>query len=83
MAVSRDKNPYLVVYDYGTGGLWGLLRARSKDEIATKYPELSILDQRPDWMTADRFDELKGDPYDIDAPPRGMLRAVTADRQRM
>jgi hypothetical protein len=34
MGTAGDKRPYLVGYDYGTGGLWGVMLARSEEEIA-------------------------------------------------
>jgi len=27
------KSPFLVVYDYGSGGLWAVIMARSEEEI--------------------------------------------------
>ena len=34
--------PFLVCYDYGMGGLWGVLMAPSDAAIKVKYPELFI-----------------------------------------
>jgi len=35
---------YLVVYDYGIGGLWALVEAPSSDSIVELYPEVQIVD---------------------------------------
>jgi len=43
---------FLVVYDYGNGGVWGLARAASADEVIRVLPELKIVNETPDWMTA-------------------------------
>lgn len=51
MGTASDKQPYLVGYDYGTGGLWGVMLARSENEIAHLYPELAVVHDRPGWMS--------------------------------
>ena len=43
--------PYLVCYDYGTGGLWWWIIAPSPDEIRNRYREVSVLDGPPPWWT--------------------------------
>jgi hypothetical protein len=73
---------FLVVYDYGMGGLWGVVEAPSRDEILSPYPELVIVDERPDWMSDDRWERLHADTYDLHDPPRGILRAVIKARER-
>lgn len=74
--------PFLVAYDYGSGGLWAILMAPSIEAIAVKYPELTIAEDRPSWMTSDRYEELLGRPLWLDDPPTGILDAVVADRRR-
>jgi hypothetical protein len=41
---------YLVVYDYGTGGIWAVMLAPSKADIERTYPELVIFDEWPAWV---------------------------------
>ncbi len=79
---TSEKRPFLVAYDYGMGGLWGVLYARSADEIRSIYPELGIAEDRPHWMSEERFQELMETPYDIDGAPWGLLNAVLEDRGR-
>jgi hypothetical protein len=68
------KQQYLVVHDYGMGGVWGVMAARSGEEIRRKYPQLEVLEVRPDWMSeADYHDILSNSSFDIDAEPRGWL----------
>jgi hypothetical protein len=76
------KSRFLVAYDYGTGGLWGVMLARSADEITTTYPELGVVAERPAWMSEEEYERLADDPYDIEGAPRGLLDALLADRQR-
>lgn len=77
-----QKSEYLIAYDYGSGGLWGVILARSEDEITGVYPEVTVVRNRPKWMTDERYAELADTPYDIDGAPWGLLNALLADRQR-
>jgi hypothetical protein len=79
--MSHGKSTFLIAYDYGTGGLWGVMLARSADEIRSTYPELGVADVRPKWMSRERYEELAANPYDIDGAPWGLLNALLADRQ--
>jgi hypothetical protein len=82
--MSEPKHPFLVGYDYGMGGLWGVINARSAAEIIAKYPELVVVQERPKWMTIEGYDDLlEREQHDIDEPqPWGILEAVLADRKR-
>jgi hypothetical protein len=68
------KKKFLVVYDYGMGGLWALINARSDGEITEKYPFLKVFEDRPSWMTDQEYTrvELKA-TFDIDQRPSGWL----------
>jgi hypothetical protein len=75
------EKEFLVCYDYGMGGLWGILIAESVDAISAVYPELSIATDRPRWMTAERYADLRATPLWLDDdPPTGLLHALVADR---
>ena len=47
-----EKKRFLTVDDYGTGGIWVYVFAREEKEILMKYPKLSIMHRRPDWLDA-------------------------------
>jgi len=75
--------PFLVCYDYGTGGLWGVLMAPSVGAIKAKHPELHIADEPPPWMSQERFEALAHEPLWLDdEPPQGLLHALVSDRGR-
>jgi hypothetical protein len=74
------KKYYLVGYDYGMGGAWALINARSKDDIMRKYPELIIPDTRPSWVTEERLTKLLS--ADIDDPPSGWLAELVKARAK-
>jgi hypothetical protein len=46
----QDKD-LLVLYDYGEGAVWAYVRASSREEIETAYPELFVVDGTPESMT--------------------------------
>ena len=49
-----SEREFLVVYDYGMGGVWGFARAQSEAEICRTFPELSIVHGNPAWMTQEQ-----------------------------
>jgi len=77
--VTDEKRPFLVVYDYGMGGVWLLMDARSVQEIEERYPKLKAFDDKPDWMSASDKAEYVKDiekveyHWDIDKNPTGWL----------
>jgi hypothetical protein len=78
----QEKTNFLVAYNYGTGGLWCVISARSAEEILAKYPELSVVETRPLWMKDDYFRKISAPDrlIDIDGEPTGwLLTAVVAD----
>jgi hypothetical protein len=71
------KTAFLVVYDYGTGGVWAVIHARSKGEIAQKYPMLIVQEDHPPWMTEKKYREIaSSNTLDIDDQPTGWLLAA-------
>ena len=83
------KQRYLVLYDYGTGGVWEFIYARSEEEVLQKYPELKIMDEvstqdlryLPEMSDdeRERVDALS--TYDIDDEPRGLLLDILNARK--
>lgn len=49
---------HLVVYEYGTGAVWGYVRAGSAAEIAAAVPELDMPDEAPPWLTTEDLAEM-------------------------
>jgi hypothetical protein len=44
---------FLVVYDYGMGGVWGFATAPSQVEIERVLPDLTVVHERPLWLDGD------------------------------
>lgn len=65
----QNKIDYLVSYDFGKAGVWGVMKARSEEEIKAKYPELEIVKAVPAYFT-----------FDIDDEPEGWLAEMVRER---
>jgi len=79
--VPTDERPeFLAVYDYGMGGVWVKVRARTPEEITARFPQLTVFPtgERPDWMTdADEEAYTAKMHFDLDAP-EGWLAGLEA-----
>ena len=76
------KRAFLVVYDYGQGGVWAYIKARFEAEIRKRFPELRVVDPRPAWMTPDVVARIKAKmTFDIDRPD-GWLSELAKDPKR-
>jgi hypothetical protein len=51
--MTAERHAFLAAYDYGTGGIWMKIVARTREEIAERYPQLTIFaeGERPEWMS--------------------------------
>lgn len=75
------RQSFLVVYDYGQGGIWAFVTADSEDQITDQYPELRVTHQRPDWMSDEEQASIRQtDSYDIDEAPKGLLADIVNAR---
>jgi hypothetical protein len=52
------KSKFLVLHDYGQGGVWAYLLADSADEIRRAFPALRVFDQPPSWMKKEDLDAV-------------------------
>jgi hypothetical protein len=68
---AMKKTDYLTGYDYGMGGVWAIVRARSPEEITKKFPDLKVVNSRPSWMTDEYYKKVLDRFQDIDEPPSG------------
>jgi hypothetical protein len=81
MTDAPPDEPFLVCYDYGMRGLWGVLMAPSDVAIKVKYPELVIANGPPPWMSREQFHGMEEEPLWLDDdPPQGLLAALVSDR---
>ena len=76
MSDEGTKVSYLVGFDYGMGGLWAFVRARSKQEILDRYPRVDVFDAVPDFVKPFEEELRCNSTYDIDDPPAGPLAAL-------
>jgi hypothetical protein len=57
------KRPFLVVHDYGMGGLWAYIWAESEDQITSKL-DVQVVSELPAWLIGGSAVET----FDIDGP---------------
>jgi hypothetical protein len=77
-----NKNRFLLLHDYGMGGVWWWVTARSAREILETFAEVEVVD-RPETLVWARTQDLVEVDIDAAVMPAGLddLRA-TRDLQR-
>lgn len=71
------KHKHHAVYDYGIGGVWFFIWARSPGEITAKYPFLTVVEQLPPGFGPDMISSIEAhSTYDIDCEPSGVLKKI-------
>lgn len=73
----RPLRTYLVVFD---GDDWAdvvAMRARSVTDIAAGYPEATVLEHRPVWMSAQEYDRLRREARGASRSSDGAGRVTT------
>jgi hypothetical protein len=79
--VRSEKQSYLAVSDYGQGGVWVVIDARSEEETAAAYPELKVVHDRPSWLSESEMNLIREQfHFDIDAPLSGWLAVLVGGR---
>lgn len=71
------KKEFLVLYDYGTGGVWVIVHARSAQEVETKFQDLAVVSTRPPWMTDKMYSDLM--TFDVDQPEGWITQHLRPD----
>lgn len=70
--MAEPKEAFLVVDDYGMGGIWFVVFAESEDQVHARLPSVKVWASgtRPDWMSDQVFDEVaRHRTFDIDNLP--------------
>lgn len=63
-----SERPYLVCYDYGTGGLWWWITAPSAEDISATYEDVIVFDEPPSWWTEEDDQNVQRLRLGNDAP---------------
>lgn len=73
---------FYVLYDYGQGGLWAIIRAQNAEQVRRRYPELEVFESPPEVLSADVLAMIRDrGEFGIDDPPVGWLAGLVARRQ--
>jgi hypothetical protein len=76
------KNRYLVAYDYGQGAVWAYITAESPSQITDRFPDLSVVEDPPSWMTEEVRRTIE-DRMNFDLEnPSGWLAGFNERRRR-
>jgi hypothetical protein len=57
---------FLACYDYGAGGVWVYVEAKTADEVRQRYPALTVFETPPAWWTPELEQQIRatiGDPF--------------------
>lgn len=69
-----QRKEFFVLYDYGQGGLWAIVRADTVEQVRRRYPQLQVYEDRPASANDAMVAALRSGPcFDIDAEPEGWL----------
>jgi hypothetical protein len=72
----QDKR-FLVAYNYGQGAVWAWVIAPSAAAIVAAFPELSVVDDPPEWLDAGQRGRLPVLRLD---QPTGLLADIVNGR---
>lgn len=76
-----SKREFLVASDYGMGGSWAFLLAESEEEVRARFPELTIVTKRPQWMDDAEEQNLRARmTVDIDDESHPFLAMLIEER---
>ena len=70
---------FLVVYDYGTGGIWYRMTAPSAQLLREAFPKFVVFDQPPSWWQEGAF-MLRS--YTLGDPQDAKLRSLVEDARK-
>lgn len=74
---SAGKHPFLVCYDYGTGGVWAYILAERESDIPRRFPDLRVVRHRPEWMSEAEAERIAVEmTLDIDDTMSDFLNAL-------
>lgn len=83
-AKQASEREFLVVYDYGMGGVWAFASAGSEAEIKDMFPELTIVADIPGWMTPEEEQRIRMDSSLVVSDPATYpewLRTMARERR--
>jgi hypothetical protein len=84
MAEHTSKKKYLVVDDYGTGGIWFVLLAESETQIHEQLRDVKVYSPgvKLEWMSDKELEDIaRRRTYDIDQLPQSAwMDGLRADR---
>lgn len=69
-----NRSTFWVLWDYGQGGQWALIRADSAEQIRVKYPRLHVFDAAPTTLDEETIARVsRAGIQDLESTPTGWL----------
>ena len=59
---------YLVAFEYGSGTVWGYVRADSEEHVELELPEVDVHGSPPQWMTVDEVAAMRTEAIPVETP---------------
>jgi hypothetical protein len=75
------RQEFLVAYDYGMGAAWTFVLADSEAQVRQRLPEVTIVHERPAWMSEEHERRLHEQAIDIEDSSNAFLAALAAGRE--
>jgi hypothetical protein len=73
------RRDFMVLYDYGQGGLWAIIRADTVEQVRQRYPQLQVFEERPAFLDDELLGRIREQCCcDVDEPPAGWLAQLPA-----
>lgn len=77
------KREFLAVNDYGMGGIWYLISARSIAEVRLHFPFFEVFESPPKFISKDEFFKIRNESFqDIDLPESNQLSVIRDEWNR-
>ena len=72
-----QKREFLAVYDYGMGGIWYVISARSIEEVQSHFPFFKVFEDPPKFISKDEYFRIRNESFqDIDLSESNQLSAI-------
>jgi hypothetical protein len=85
MTEHTSKQKYLVVDDYGSGGIWFVLLAQTEAQIHERLRDVKVYSPgvKPEWMPHQELEDIaRRDTHDIDElPESAWMDRLRANRE--
>lgn len=74
---------FYVLYDYGQGGLWAILRAESAEQVRERFPQLQVFEEAPGVLGLEVLEKIRqSGVFRLDDLAAGWLPGLAESNRR-